>query len=220
MNVLALEFSSSQRSVAVLSAGAGPKPSAEAEVIESGGVATRALGMIEEALTQARVEREALDCLAVGLGPGSYTGVRAALALAQGFQLAGPIQVVGISSAESLAAQAHAQGIRGLVAIVIDAQRQEFYLATYQIDTGGWIEVQPLRLASHADVQTCHAAGQQLLGPDLNQWFPEGQVVFPRATALGRLALARKNRLPGETLEPIYLRATTFVKAPPPRFMP
>jgi len=36
------------------------------------------------ALKQAGLEREAIDCIAVGLGPGSYTGIRSAIALAQG----------------------------------------------------------------------------------------------------------------------------------------
>ena len=44
--------------------------------------------MIEEALREAGLEREQIEVLAVGLGPGSYTGIRVALSLAQGWQLA------------------------------------------------------------------------------------------------------------------------------------
>ena len=56
--------------------------------------------------------------------------------------------------------------------------------------------------------------------PIRTKWFPGGRIVFPRAAVLGQLALHRNNFVPGEKLEPIYLRETTFVKAPPPRIVP
>jgi len=64
--------------------------------------------------------------IAVGLGPGSYTGVRAAIALAQGWQLAREIKLLGVSSVEAIAVQAQAEKIFGRVNVVMDAQRNEF----------------------------------------------------------------------------------------------
>ena len=83
MTILALEFSSSQRSVALRRG--GDKHSLT-EAVETGGRATNALAMIQQVLSQAGIEREQIDLLAVGLGPGSYTGIRAAIAVAQGWQ--------------------------------------------------------------------------------------------------------------------------------------
>jgi hypothetical protein len=54
----------------------------------------------------------------------------------------------------------------------------------------------------------------------VTNWFPEGRLVFPRATMLGQLASGRSDFVAGEKLEPIYLRETKFVKAPPPRKLP
>ena len=76
--------------------------------------------------------------IAVGLGPGSYTGIRVAISMAQGWQLARGVKLLGVSSAECLAAQAQAEKIFGRVNVVIDAQRNEFYLATYEISPRGW----------------------------------------------------------------------------------
>src|SRR5262245_8115231 len=120
MKILALEFSSEQRSVAVVH---GEK--LVAQVVETGGRNTRAMAMLEQALQQAGLGRETLECLAVGLGPGSYTGIRAAIAVAQGWQLAREIRLLGISSVDVLAAQAQAASLFGSVHIVIDAQRNE-----------------------------------------------------------------------------------------------
>src|SRR5574340_531120 len=122
MTILALEFSSPQRSVAVVHGGAAAGPPCLGEAIETGARATNALGLVEEALRQAQLDHTQIECLAIGLGPGSYTGIRLAIALAQGWQLARPVQLVGLSSAECLAAQAQAEGITGPVQIVIDAQ--------------------------------------------------------------------------------------------------
>ncbi len=188
-----------------------------AEAVEAGGRGTEAFGMIEQVLAEAKIEREQIDLLAVGLGPGSYTGVRAAIALAPGWQLARGVKLLGVSSAEGLAAQARREKILGRVAVVIDAQRGEFYLASYDIAPDGWQEVEPLKILPRAEVQSRAAAGGILTGPEVTKWFPDGRMIFPRAAALAELAARRSRFTPGEALEPIYLRETNFVKATPGR---
>jgi tRNA threonylcarbamoyl adenosine modification protein YeaZ len=220
MKILALEFSSPQRSVAVIDPGSGQSDLRSVEVIESGAGVTRGLTMIDEALKQAGMEREQIECVAIGLGPGSYTGVRAAIAIAQGWQLASgarQLNCLGLSSAHAVAAQAQVEGSAGRVDIVIDAQREEFYLAGYELGSGALREVEPLRIVSLATVCEREQAGALLIGPEVSRWFSRGRIVFPRAAALGRLAIGRNDFVSAEKLEPIYLRETKFIKAPPPR---
>lgn len=188
------------------------------EVIETGSTGTAALGMVEAALREGNLEREQIECVAIGLGPGSYTGIRLAIALAQGWQLAVPaVRILGLGSAECLVAQAQSDGITGPVGIVIDAQRGEFYLAGYEISGASWREIDPLRLASRADVEKRATAGALIIGPEVTKWFASGKIVFPRASTLGRFALTRTDFQPAETVQPLYLRETSFVKAPKPR---
>src|SRR5882672_791819 len=104
MTILALEFSSSQRSVGIARGGR-----VLAETFEVGERGTNAFGMIEKVLASANIGRAEVECLAVGLGPGSYTGIRVALSIAQGWQLATGVKLLGIGSVECLAAQAQAQ---------------------------------------------------------------------------------------------------------------
>jgi len=59
-----------------------------AEQAEAAGQDVPPLRLVERALAEAKVERGQIECVAVGLGPGSYTGIRGAIALAQGWQLA------------------------------------------------------------------------------------------------------------------------------------
>jgi len=220
MTILALEFSSGQRSVAVVRRRAGDAAFVASEVVETGTGGTRAFGMIEGALREAGLEREQIDVIAVGLGPGSYTGIRVALSMAQGWQLASPnggVKLLGISSAESVAAQAQAEKITGRVNVVIDAQRNEFYLALYDISAAGRKEIEPLRILTRVEVESRASANEILIGPEVTRWFGNGRMVFPRAAMLGQLALSRSDFVAGEKLEPIYLRETNFVKAPPGR---
>jgi tRNA threonylcarbamoyladenosine biosynthesis protein TsaB len=211
MRILALEFSSSQRSVAVLDAGR------VSEVVETGAGANAPLVMIEEALRQAALEREQIDCIAVGLGPGSYTGIRSAIALSQGWQLARGVKLLGISSAECIAAQAQTDGVTGQVSVIIDAQREEFYLATYELAQNGYREVEPLQIVTREELQRRAGDGSVLIGPEVARWVAAGKIAFPRAATIGKLALNHTDFIAGEKLEPIYLRETKFVKAPPPR---
>lgn len=214
MKILALEFSSSQRSAAVLH-------SAQVhEVVETGAGVNAPLAMTEEALRRSTIEREQIECIVVGLGPGSYTGVRSAIALAQGWQLARRVNLLGISSAECIAAQAQAHGMIGAVSVFIDAQREEFYLGSYELADEACREVEPLRIVTRDELERRAASGGILVGPEATRWLASGRTVFPRAATLGKLALNRSDFVAGEKLEPIYLRETKFVKAPPPRLVP
>ena len=220
MTILALEFSSPQRSVAVVRGHAGAAASVVSEAVETGAGGTRAFAMIQSALREAQLEREQIEVLAIGLGPGSYTGIRIALAIAQGWQLAsrnGGMKLLGISSVECVAAQAQAEKISGRVNVVIDAQRNEFYLAAHEISAGGCKEIAPLRILTRAEVESRAGAKEMLIGPEVTRWFTNGRRVFPRAAMLGQLALNRNDFAAGNRLEPIYLRETNFMKAPPSR---
>ena len=218
MKILALEFSCSRRSAAVLFLDSAGKLLAEGEAIESGGRETRAIAMIEAALRQARIEREQIDRLAIGLGPGSYHGIRTAIALAQGWQLARNVEVIGISSADVLAEQARLQGLTGDINIAIDAQRNEFYIARYSVAHDGFTETEPLRLATRQEIDSFLARGVTLLGPDFTTSLPAAHPLFPAAATLARLAARRTPASDAATLEPIYLRPVTFIKSPPPLF--
>jgi tRNA threonylcarbamoyl adenosine modification protein YeaZ len=230
MMILALEFSSPQRSVAVMCTG---NTEVAAEVVETGAGlrpgqknvgtssrqagGTQALGMIEAVLREAGLEREQIDVIAVGLGPGSYTGIRAALSIAQGWQLAsrnGGMKLLGISSAECVAAQAQSEKIFGRVNVVIDAQRNEFYRAVYEISQDACKEIEPLQIMGLAEIESRANAGDILIGPEATRWFPSGRITFPHARTLGQLVAGRNDFVSGDTLTPIYLRETNFVKAP------
>jgi tRNA threonylcarbamoyladenosine biosynthesis protein TsaB len=88
---------------------------------ERTGRAAEVLADADELLRAAGVEPRDLDRLAVGVGPGSFTGVRIGLAAARGLALALDLPVAGVSTLEALAA-----GAPGAVP-VIDARRGEVF---------------------------------------------------------------------------------------------
>jgi len=209
MTILALEFSSPQRSVAIARDGI-----VLSEASETGGRNTAAFGMIEKTLAEAKIRREQIDALCIGSGPGSYTGIRSAISIAQGWQLAREIKLLGIGSVETIAAQAQAEKIFGRVNVMIDAQRNEFYLAAFGISSDGWKEIEPLKIVPLAAIKLRADANEILTGPEVTKWFSNGRTIFPRAMMLARLAASRTDFIGGEKLEPVYLRETNFVKSP------
>ena len=205
MKILALEFSSQQRSVAVTD---------DADVlseITTDQLKTGPLILIEQALEQAQIDREEIQCLALGIGPGSYTGIRSAIAVAQGWQLARDTPLCAVSSAEILAATAHRNGLRGKTHFIIDAQRHEYYHCAWQLDDQAQLETTPLSI-----IGVTSAAELKAYGPDA-AGFPSCEPLYPSAAVVAQLAAARPDRIRGCEIEPIYLRPTEFTKAPPPR---
>ena len=215
MKILALEFSSDQRGAAVWFDG-----QVRGEATEQGTRHTRAFHLIETALSMAQIEREAIDVLCVGLGPGSYTGIRSALALVEGWELARGTRVLGINSVEVLARQAALARFAGTVNFVIDAQRGEFYLARYVFEDPGARADQPLQITTRTEIQRRLAAGETVAGPDAGRWCPGARDFFPSPGVLAVLAAARTDFVPAGDLAPVYLRETAFIKAPPPRAAP
>jgi tRNA threonylcarbamoyladenosine biosynthesis protein TsaB len=210
MMILALEFSSPQRSAAL----------ARGDVVlsqaaEIAGRGAPAFDLVEKALADARVEREQVEMVAVGLGPGSYTGIRAAISIAQGWQLARNIKLAGAGSAEAIAMKAHSEKIFGRVGVVVDAQRNEVCFAAYEISEKGWREIEPLKIVTPAGTRSRGGEKEIIIGPEASKWFAHGRIVFPCAAEVARLA-ARGGHVAGEMMAPIYLRETNFVKAARP----
>ncbi|HEX7653513.1 MAG TPA: tRNA (adenosine(37)-N6)-threonylcarbamoyltransferase complex dimerization subunit type 1 TsaB [Verrucomicrobiae bacterium] len=209
MTILALEFSSDRRSVALA---AGGRLLAEA-VQQTDSRATDALGLIDQALESASLTRSAVEVVVIGLGPGSYTGIRAAIAVAQGWQLATGVKLLGIKSLDAMVAASRAAGRQGRIHFAIDAQRGEFYLTTLDFGPAGPQEVTSLRIVPASEIDRLGQMGEICVGPE--QVPPE----YPSAAVLALLAGNRHDFVRGEDLEPIYLRETSFIKAAPARLI-
>lgn len=204
--ILALEFSAAERSVALARDGR-----VLAEARETGPRGTNAFGLISRVLAEAGARREDLDTLAVGLGPGSYTGIRVAVSVAQGWQLARPVRLLGVDAVTTLTTQAQASGIFGRVNVLIDAQRGEFYHAIWELTATERREVKPLHLVPATDLKP--GPDDICLGPDAARF--GGVVMYPAAATVAQLAAQFPRPGVGETLEPVYLRESTFVKWQP-----
>lgn len=98
---------------------------------------TQLLPRIDEALTAHGVAREDIACVTVGRGPGSFTGVRIAMATAKGVASALEVALVGVSSLDAVAWNAWAAGERGPLAVVADAMRKEVYPVRYLLGDEG-----------------------------------------------------------------------------------
>ncbi len=102
------------------------------------GHATRLLAMAAEVLGEAGVSWGQIERIAVGLGPGTFTGLRVGVATARGLAHSRGIELVGVSSLRALALGALAvPGGPELVLAVIDARRQQVFAAAYERGPAG-----------------------------------------------------------------------------------
>jgi tRNA threonylcarbamoyladenosine biosynthesis protein TsaB len=99
------------------------------------------LPMLERLLAQAGATLRALEAVAFGAGPGSFTGLRIACGVAQGLAFARDIPVLGVPTAEAIAEESGA--VRAVVCL--DARMHEVYYSALEKGPAGWretIEVQ------------------------------------------------------------------------------
>jgi tRNA threonylcarbamoyladenosine biosynthesis protein TsaB len=97
------------------------------------------LPMIESLLNEAGLSRRELDAIAVGRGPGAFTGVRLAISVAQGIALGLDIPVVPISSLAALAQDTPAQ-IGEPILATIDARMGEVYTGVFRRNDEGLVD--------------------------------------------------------------------------------
>ncbi len=209
MTCLALEFSTDRRSVAV-----AQDERLLAEVVHEGTLKTPLFSLIRAALERAGVEVSQVGRLSVGLGPGSYTGIRMAISVAQGWQLGREIETVGLSSLDNLAVAALQSGMPEPVLLAVDAQRGEF--AAAMAENGKVVE--PVRLLPLEEIRLRLNRGVSVAGPEIARVLPAARALHPTAAILAVVSRSHAP-VPAETLAPIYLREAGFVKAPPARVL-
>lgn len=215
MNLIALETSTEACSVAILRGDA---------LIERFEIAPRrhaelTLPWTEALLAEAGIARKDLDVVAVGRGPGAFTGVRLGVSLAQGMALALDIPAIAISTLAALAMRAGAdEGERILAAI--DARMGEVYWATFEVRDGlphplsdeqiGPPESVDIIGDGWRGVGTGFAAQEGALASRLdNQLASVNAEALPHAADIATLAVAahaRGEAVAPERLEPAYLR--------------
>lgn len=109
------------------------EPRAEKSISAHRASNTMLIPTIQEVLESVSVSFDQLRCVAVGRGPGSFTGVRIAMATAKGISSALEIPLVGVSTQEAIAWRAAFNGHRGRLLVVGDAMRKEIYPAYFEI---------------------------------------------------------------------------------------
>jgi tRNA threonylcarbamoyladenosine biosynthesis protein TsaB len=108
---------------------------------EHPGHATRLLAMTHELLAGAGLRFGDLDRIAVGLGPGTFTGLRVGVATARGLAQSLGVELAGVSSLRALAESVlRAQGDGSHVLAVLDARRGEAFVAAYELTARGLVE--------------------------------------------------------------------------------
>ncbi len=166
---------------------------------------------IEQLLAQASIGAAALNLVVVGIGPGSFTGLRIALATARGLARGASCALVGVPTLDVLARPLRAWP--GLVVPVVDAKKDRVYAASYR---GGDRASEFLDVAA-ADLGAAVGGGGPVLltGPfaaeaarraGIAAWTLDLSHGLPDPVALLELGEAASARGEGADPAPVYLR--------------
>ena len=142
---------------------------------EHPGHATRLLSMTGELLAGAGVRWSEIDRIAVGLGPGTFTGLRVGIATARGLAQSLSAELVGASSLRALAQAAVADGQRRGVLAVIDARRGQAFVAAYRaIERTSLSELAPARALVPGELGGVLTQVEELGGEHGEAWLGVG----------------------------------------------
>lgn len=182
----------------------------------------RLISAIDWLFKEAQVKWAMIDGIGVGLGPGSFTGLRIGMATAKGLATASRKSLIGVSTLDCLASSC---GGSKQICAVLDARKKEVYASFYQTNPQGAVKriseiraVSPEGLAGQINEPTLMVGDGVLTYGDF--WrdrlgdmvcFAQPQCAYPSSAVLGLLAC--EEFLAGNTLEideaiPLYVRST------------
>ena len=130
MKILALDTSTPNFSLAFSADGF----LAERNIMLGNLLSEQIVPVVESFLKEKNTSIKEMDGFCVGLGPGSFTGLRIGLAVAKGFALALGKPLIGISSLDILAMNAFEYGER--ICVLTDAKREKLYAAIFRKSRG------------------------------------------------------------------------------------
>lgn len=179
--------------------------------------AEQLFALIDRALQSAGRARSEIDLVACDVGPGSFTGVRIAVASAKGVAVGLGVPLAGVVSLEAMAAEARsACAPHELVASAIDAKKGELYLAVHD---GENVLLPPEHLAREAvasrlreiisDRAFAFVADDSAFD-DLAPGAAHTLTLHPGAEWIGRIA-ARRGGVDPQEIVPLYVRAPDAV---------
>ncbi|PLX39946.1 MAG: tRNA (adenosine(37)-N6)-threonylcarbamoyltransferase complex dimerization subunit type 1 TsaB [Deltaproteobacteria bacterium] len=96
--------------------------------------AEKIFSTIEEVLSTGGVTKDALDGVAVTIGPGAFTGLRVGIAIAKGVATGLALEVAGVSTLKALSL--NVSGFQGIIGVAVDARKGQVYSAAYDCETG------------------------------------------------------------------------------------
>lgn len=214
--ILAFDTSTQRGSVALLE---GKDVRAEIRLHSPQTHSTLLVSSIQFLLDRLGWSLKDLNLVASGIGPGSFTGIRIGIATALGISQSLSIPFAGISGLDALAHQA--EMLSGRIGVIMNAHRMQVYYAEYINSNGRIRQSQKSELLSISELERrlanrhLYMVGELEVFPDIKigassaRWPRPVAVDLFLASAIGRLALSRKNRWrSGDFIpsEPMYIR--------------
>ena len=183
---------------------------------------TNLVPAIEKLFSDLDLQITNCDLLAVGLGPGSFTGIRVAIATLKGFALVANKPIVGVSSMDALAlgAKERLPAPCSSLAVIVDAGRGEVYCSVYSMLEGQFFKVNEAAIFTLPRLAAGLLTPTFFVGPQIHNYRAQleqilskracvdSQPTTPAAHLVGLLAEEKfSDQKAGDVdLEPIYLR--------------
>ncbi len=197
------------------------------------------LPMVDEVLKEAGIKLSQCDGLIFGRGPGSFTGVRIGVGVAQGLAFAADLPVVGVSSLQAMAQLAFIKHQQTKVLAVIDARMSEVYNGYFVLDENNIMQEKRLVDGNGEAVTAPELISDRLSNVTLpvygvgTGWDAYNEklsalksnidtpdVLFPSAEAMLVIGISAFNKGKGvaaEDAQPVYVRDTVSWKKLPGR---
>lgn len=222
MKLLSIETSQSIGSVAVVDG----ESLSQLEIETAREQTVLILPVIHQLLREAGLELGALDAIVIGYGPGSFTGLRVAAAVAQGLALAAGLRIVPVSSMAGMAERARREHGSERVLTCIDARMGEVYWGSFEVRGNAIAAIGSEQIGLPEDVVVPEWSAWAVAGNAISRYpsklahllaaanaaYPDLHPFAEDLIPLARIEIAANRSLRPEEVRPSYLRQASAWK--------
>lgn len=162
---------------------------------------------IDTILNTNEIKINDIDILAIGSGPGSFTGLRVGMAALKGISFASKIKLLPVRSIDAVALDGMEHFGSNKIAVLLDGKQKDMFLADYEIDKGFLNPISEIAVKNYEEIDELKTISVGNISKDVIKIKDYYDEFFPRAYYIGKIAYQnREKEINDLEIEPKYYK--------------
>ena len=162
---------------------------------------------IDDILTSNKIDINDIDLLAIGSGPGSFTGLRVGMSAMKGLSLASNVKLLPIRSIDAVGLAGLVEFQYDVITVLLDGKQKDMFKATYELKDGKLEVISEIVVKGYDELEELENRSVGNIPKDIIKIKDYYDEFFPRAYYIGKIAYQNRDKKVNDIeIEPQYYK--------------